>query len=169
MLARFEGDNVLLGNLISTFFHDGPKLVAAARDAVARNDGLEFQRVTQDFAKQPRAFFGAMRPVKPRIWQSRLGIALTREHAGEALARLEEELERLRPALANLGKEVSTMKVLIAEDDSISRRMLEAFLVKWGYEVLVATEGEEAWGILQGNDAPRLAVLDWMMPGTRRH
>ncbi|HMD83227.1 MAG TPA: diguanylate cyclase [Terriglobia bacterium] len=57
------------------------------------------------------------------------------------------------------------MKVLIAEDDSISRRMLEAFLVKWGYEVLVATEGEEAWGILQANDAPRLAVLDWMMPG----
>jgi diguanylate cyclase (GGDEF)-like protein len=43
--------------------------------------------------------------------------------------------------------------------------MLEAFLVKWGYEVLVATEGEEAWGILQGNDAPRLAILDWMMPG----
>jgi diguanylate cyclase (GGDEF)-like protein len=57
------------------------------------------------------------------------------------------------------------MKVLIAEDDSISRRMLEAFLVKWGYEVLVAREGEEAWGVLQGNDAPRLAVLDWMMPG----
>jgi len=57
------------------------------------------------------------------------------------------------------------MRVLIAEDDSISRRMLEAFLVKWGYEVMVATEGEEAWGILQGNDSPRLAVLDWMMPG----
>jgi len=43
--------------------------------------------------------------------------------------------------------------------------MLEAFLVKWGFEVMVAKEGEEAWGILQGNDAPRLAVLDWMMPG----
>ena len=57
------------------------------------------------------------------------------------------------------------MKALIAEDDSISRRMLEAFLVKWGYEVMAATEGEEAWGILQGNDPPRLAILDWMMPG----
>jgi diguanylate cyclase (GGDEF)-like protein len=57
------------------------------------------------------------------------------------------------------------MKVLVAEDDSISRRMLEAFMVKWGYEVIVATEGEEAWGFLQGNDAPRLAILDWMMPG----
>jgi diguanylate cyclase (GGDEF)-like protein len=57
------------------------------------------------------------------------------------------------------------MKVLIAEDDSISRRMLEAFLMKWGYGVILAKEGEEAWGILQDNNAPRLAVLDWMMPG----
>jgi len=57
------------------------------------------------------------------------------------------------------------MKVLIAEDDAISRRMLEAFLVKWGYEVMVATEGGAAWEVLQGKDAPRLAVLDWMMPG----
>ena len=57
------------------------------------------------------------------------------------------------------------MKVLIAEDDSISRRILEAFLVKWGYAVQVATDGEEAWGILQGKDAPELAILDWMMPG----
>jgi len=57
------------------------------------------------------------------------------------------------------------MKVLIAEDDAISRRMLEAFLVKWGYEVMAATQGEEAWGVLQGNDPPKLAVLDWMMPG----
>jgi diguanylate cyclase (GGDEF)-like protein len=57
------------------------------------------------------------------------------------------------------------MKVLIAEDDPISRRMLEAFLVKWGYEVVSAAQGEEAWEILQGKDTPKLAVLDWMMPG----
>ncbi|MDR3674035.1 MAG: diguanylate cyclase [Acidobacteriota bacterium] len=57
------------------------------------------------------------------------------------------------------------MRALIAEDDSISRRMLEAFLVKWGYEVMVAAEGEEAWAILHDKDSPRLAILDWMMPG----
>jgi len=57
------------------------------------------------------------------------------------------------------------MRALIAEDDSISRRMLEAFLVKWGYEVRVAAEGEEAWAILHDKDSPRLAILDWMMPG----
>jgi diguanylate cyclase (GGDEF)-like protein len=56
------------------------------------------------------------------------------------------------------------MRALIAEDDPVSRRMLEAFLVKWGYEVISAKEGEEAWQILQREDAPKLAILDWMMP-----
>jgi two-component system cell cycle response regulator len=56
-------------------------------------------------------------------------------------------------------------KVLIAEDDPISRRLLEAFLTRWGYEVAVATSGTEALQALEKKDAPRLAVLDWMMPG----
>ena len=57
------------------------------------------------------------------------------------------------------------MKVLIAEDDAVSRRMLEVTLQKWGYEVLVACDGVEAWEGLQGEKAPELAILDWMMPG----
>lgn len=57
------------------------------------------------------------------------------------------------------------MKILIAEDDAVSRRTLEAYLEKWGYEVAVAADGNEAWTLLQGEDAPRLAILDWMMPG----
>ncbi len=57
------------------------------------------------------------------------------------------------------------MKVLIAEDDPVSRRMLEAALQKWGYEVVVAADGEEAWQALEGEGAAELAILDWMMPG----
>ena len=57
------------------------------------------------------------------------------------------------------------MKVLIAEDDLTSRVMLQAVLSKWGYEVTSAENGEEAWNILQQPSAPRLVVLDWMMPG----
>jgi len=57
------------------------------------------------------------------------------------------------------------MKVLIAEDNVVSRRTLEALLVKWGYAVVTAADGDEAWGVLQGNDPPKLAVLDWVMPG----
>ena len=57
------------------------------------------------------------------------------------------------------------MRVLIAEDDPVSRHILEAFLTKWGYEVVVAGDGREAWQVLQQDDAPKLAILDWMMPG----
>ena len=57
------------------------------------------------------------------------------------------------------------MKVLIAEDDRVSRRLLEASLTRWGYEVVVTCDGVEAWEALQGTDVPPLAILDWMMPG----
>ena len=57
------------------------------------------------------------------------------------------------------------MKILIAEDDATSRRKLEAYLESWGYEVVAAADGTEAWTVLQGEEAPRLAILDWMMPG----
>jgi DNA-binding response OmpR family regulator len=57
------------------------------------------------------------------------------------------------------------MKVLIAEDDFISRRVLEVRLAKSGYDVVLADDGLRAWEILESEDAPALAILDWMMPG----
>jgi len=57
------------------------------------------------------------------------------------------------------------MKILIAEDDSVSRRMLTSLLSRSGYEVVAVEDGVKAWEILQAEDAPRLALLDWMMPG----
>lgn len=57
------------------------------------------------------------------------------------------------------------MKILMAEDDLISRRILEAVLTKWGYDPIVAVNGDEAWEIMQKADSPGMAVLDWEMPG----
>lgn len=57
------------------------------------------------------------------------------------------------------------MKVLIAEDEVVSRRLLESSMRRWGYDVVVAGDGLEAARILQRPDAPKLAVLDWLMPG----
>jgi signal transduction histidine kinase len=56
------------------------------------------------------------------------------------------------------------MKVLIADDNLFYRRLLAAALTESGYEVVTAADGEEAWGILQKQDGPRLAIVDWMMP-----
>src|SRR5580692_6583426 len=47
----------------------------------------------------------------------------------------------------------------------LSQHMLERQLRAWSYDVVKARDGVEAWEILQSADAPRLAVIDWMMPG----
>jgi diguanylate cyclase (GGDEF)-like protein len=57
------------------------------------------------------------------------------------------------------------MKILIADDSVVSRHLLDATLRKWGYDVLVASDGIEAWNELQKDESPSLAILDWVMPG----
>ena len=57
------------------------------------------------------------------------------------------------------------MKILIAEDDATSRLILRAVLTNWGYDVVETCDGDEAWEILQREDAPPLAIVDWVMPG----
>lgn len=56
------------------------------------------------------------------------------------------------------------MRILIAEDDLTSRLMLEAVLKKNGHDVVETANGAEAWEVLKKPEAPRLAILDWMMP-----
>jgi len=56
------------------------------------------------------------------------------------------------------------MRILIAEDDAASRAALAGVLKKSGYEVVEATDGAEAWKLLQQPEAPALAILDWIMP-----
>jgi DNA-binding response OmpR family regulator len=57
------------------------------------------------------------------------------------------------------------MKILVAEDDPVSLRLLQARLDEWGYEVTSVTDGQKALEVLQGPESPRLAILDWIMPG----
>ncbi len=56
------------------------------------------------------------------------------------------------------------MRILIAEDESISRTLIRTNLERWGHEVTVCKDGREAWEAIQRPDAPPLAVLDWKMP-----
>ncbi|MBC7795182.1 MAG: response regulator, partial [Clostridia bacterium] len=56
------------------------------------------------------------------------------------------------------------MRALIADDDPMSRRMLELVLGKLGYEIIAETNGQAALDRLTGINPPQLAILDWMMP-----
>lgn len=56
-------------------------------------------------------------------------------------------------------------RILVADDDPVSLRMLQKALEKWGHEVIIARDGTEAWQSLTRPDAPPMAILDWMMPG----
>jgi len=56
------------------------------------------------------------------------------------------------------------MRILVAEDDPVSLRLLQACLVEWGYKVTSVTDGQKALEVLQGRKAPRLAMLNWIMP-----
>jgi DNA-binding response OmpR family regulator len=55
-------------------------------------------------------------------------------------------------------------RILIAEDHHVSRHLLERNLINWGFEVTTVEDGEAAAEILEKDDAPPIALLDWMMP-----
>ncbi|MEA2762048.1 MAG: phosphoserine phosphatase RsbU/P [Gemmatimonadaceae bacterium] len=60
------------------------------------------------------------------------------------------------------------MKILVAEDDAVTRKILAVTLERFGWDIVTASDGQAAWQLfetLKGKDAPDLAVVDWMMPG----
>lgn len=57
------------------------------------------------------------------------------------------------------------MRILIADDDPLSRNLLEKSLADWGHETLTATDGIQAWVSLHRDNRPSIAILDWHMPG----
>ena len=56
------------------------------------------------------------------------------------------------------------MKILVADDDAVSRSMMRRMLVQSGYDVTTASNGAEAVEMLMAENGPRLVLLDWMMP-----
>ena len=66
--------------------------------------------------------------------------------------------------IAETESRSSCGRVLIADDDAISRKILRSWLENWGYQVTVAENGAIAWNILQREHPPELLILDWVMP-----
>ena len=56
------------------------------------------------------------------------------------------------------------MKILIADDDPTTLLILKKAAQQWGYDPIIAKNGNKAWEILTGENPPKIALLDWMMP-----
>lgn len=56
-------------------------------------------------------------------------------------------------------------RVLLADDELVTRRLLEAHLTRFGFEVVSVPDGLKAWEVLNGADSPHIVLLDWNMPG----
>jgi DNA-binding response OmpR family regulator len=69
------------------------------------------------------------------------------------------------PPVAARNQVMSGERILIAEDDPVSCEILVTRLQKWGYETVITRDGHEAMTVMRAQNAPALAVLDWMMPG----
>src|ERR1043166_1172059 len=65
---------------------------------------------------------------------------------------------------ASARPEQSTGKILVAEDSAIYRRLIETHLNDWGFAFQCVRDGKEAWKLLSHKEAPRLALLDWVLP-----
>ena len=57
------------------------------------------------------------------------------------------------------------MRVLVVEDSAVYRHLIEGLLREWAFDVTSVNDGAKAWDLLQQPDAPRLVLLDWMLPG----
>jgi predicted signal transduction protein with EAL and GGDEF domain len=66
---------------------------------------------------------------------------------------------------SRLARKLDAKKILVADDDALTRRLLEKTLEQAGYEVVVAENGRKALECLSSAEGPRLALLDWLMPG----
>jgi two-component system, cell cycle response regulator len=69
------------------------------------------------------------------------------------------------PLSENGPRSDTSETILVVEDDLLFRRLLQGWLQGWGYRVMIAENGGEAWELLQQPQAPDLLILDWMMPG----
>jgi len=57
------------------------------------------------------------------------------------------------------------MTILLAEDSALYRHLITGHLAEWGFDCICANDGRQAWDMLAKPDAPRLALLDWVLPG----
>ncbi|MHC4910518.1 MAG: response regulator transcription factor, partial [Planctomycetota bacterium] len=156
-LSRLAGDEELLRELADLFGHQVDESIATLLAALEAGDTDTAQRTherscrtsgtTSGISSGPCPTGTTAAQIPPATWRRR-----------------HETLDRTHVHATRHAGEPD-MRVLIAEDDPVSRRVLEATLQRWTYDVIVTEDGAAALEALQTDDPPHLLVLDWMMPG----
>lgn len=163
-LDRMLGDVDLAKEMAGLFLGYSPELMNTLRHALNRRD-------TKTLTDAAQALKGSAANIG---LQSILEIAaaleqLSRDNklgeAEELFSRLESEMTTVQKALSAIAGRDQPWTILIADDDPVSRRMLQATLMKWGHNPTVCSDGTQAFEHLQKQEGPGVAILDWMMPG----
>ncbi len=163
-MAKMFQDMDLAREVASLFLSHTPEVMIAIREALQRKDAKNLA-VTSQSLKGSIANIGAQQASAIITELEHLGHAGNLVAAEKTFQRLELVMQSLRKTLVSISAEAQPWKILIADDDPVSRRMLQATLMKWGHDPIVASDGISALRILLAADAPRMAILDWMMPG----
>jgi PleD family two-component response regulator len=163
-LNHMLGDTELARDLTALFLSHYHELLSALRQALQRKDGPSLLEAAQALKSQ-LGIFGAFRALE---MVGQLEVLARKEDlstVSNVLPKLEDEVGNLSKELAVIWGQTNSGKILIADDDPVSRKLLQATLAKWGHEPVVCADGRQAIRALSSLDAPQMAILDWMMPG----
>jgi diguanylate cyclase (GGDEF)-like protein len=163
-VKKMFGDIDLAREVAALFLSHTPELMNSMRDALA-NKNAQALAIEAQSLKGSIANIGADGVLGTVTELEQLGHQGKLAEASKVFHRLESAMVGLREALESVSGEPQRWQILIADDDPVSRRMLQATLMKWGHDPIVTSDGASALKLLLGENAPRMAILDWMMPG----
>ena len=169
MLAGFrdleEDGESLLVKLILVFLENSPKLLEEARTALQSRGGPALARAAHTL-KGSCSNFGAERLRAACERLEHVGNAGQWDRAAEVLVTVVQEFVHVREALERecAARRPCPMKILVAEDDPVSVKIIQVTLEHYGHEVVVTNTGEEAWEAFD-REPVRAILSDWMMPG----
>lgn len=163
-LDRMLGDNQLAGEIVGLFLSHNQEPMAAIGEAVRTKNFASLAAAVQSL-RGTVSSFGAAGVLDSLRELERSGQTGDWAGASRAFQELERQVTFLSHSLEAIWGTKKPWRILIADDDPVSLRLLQATLTKWGHEPVACTDGTQAANAMQKSDAPKIAILDWMMPG----